>query len=152
MFSTLQTTPITSQFQNHYIIFTTVEKLNIILKTNQILSSQIKINQKTFTRGPSFSSRLLEKAIEFCQEYSQQQLLSLIVDHQTHVTIWLEKYQDSLTTKQNHKSQLEKNHQKTSKTLLKQYRGFVYKSKKTPKTLAKIENLIEEKTYRGINY
>lgn len=51
---------------------------------------RIVFDNKLLNRGPSFSKKLKQAAINFCQESEQAKLFHLIVESSSHVTIWIE--------------------------------------------------------------
>ncbi len=70
--------------------------------------SKICFKNKLLTRGPSFSKKLKQAAINFCEKYFDPKLFFLIVENNFYFTVWIDKseiaarvdkYQKILATK-----------------------------------------------------
>ncbi|MUG96022.1 hypothetical protein F7734_28220 [Scytonema sp. UIC 10036] len=58
--------------------------------------SQIIFKNKILTRCIDFSIQYHQKAIKFCQEFLDDNLLCLIVENQSYLTVWVEEKEERL--------------------------------------------------------
>ncbi|MGF1486938.1 MAG: hypothetical protein ACFBSE_07480 [Prochloraceae cyanobacterium] len=71
------------------LLFTTREKLELQSVRGQ-KSSQIVFRDKILTRGPDFARKLWQKAKQYCESYYNSDILCVLVDHSSYVSIWKE--------------------------------------------------------------
>ncbi len=77
---------------NGYIISTTPENFNKLIKFLDSKNSHVKILDKIFAEGPSFSVAYKEKALKYCQQYTSQKHICLLVEDKYYLTVWFEKH------------------------------------------------------------
>lgn len=83
------------------MLFATTEELELqgISCKN---ASQIIFHNKLLTRASFFPKTSRKAAIKFCQEYSTSNLLCLIVESKSYLTVWIEEKNANLTSENGH--------------------------------------------------
>jgi hypothetical protein len=78
-----------NQSQNSYVKYFTKEEIKIRggIKLNDC---QMIFQNKTFRRGMDFSKNIIEKVINYCEDYNQQNTEILLIDHHFYLTFWIE--------------------------------------------------------------
>ena len=59
-------------------------------------ASNIRFQNKIFTRGLDISKKSIKQVNDFCQEYISHHRLCLVVEHQWYYTVWIEKKDKNL--------------------------------------------------------
>ncbi|MGD1920653.1 MAG: hypothetical protein ACFCAD_18280 [Pleurocapsa sp.] len=67
-----------------------LEEELVVLGSFNADKTQVNFNECIFNKKASFSLAQIEEALEICQELSQNNQISLLVQHRDRVSVWVE--------------------------------------------------------------